>query len=108
MEDKIKKDKEKNQIGIYGNTFAFTGSLSTYTRSEAQTLVQTLNGKYKRSVTNDTDYLVLGHFRSITRLTDGKSHKLIQAESNQKKGYDIKIITEKQFIEMIWISSRSR
>ncbi|WP_136687576.1 NAD-dependent DNA ligase LigA [Halorhabdus amylolytica] len=43
-----------------GLTFVFTGTLSNYTRSEAQDLVEAHGGSATGSVSGNTDYLVVG------------------------------------------------
>jgi len=55
--------QEADTVGgdeLDGLTFVFTGSLETYTRSEAQDLVETRGGNATGSVSGNTDYLVVG------------------------------------------------
>ncbi|TFF94189.1 NAD-dependent DNA ligase LigA [Candidatus Thorarchaeota archaeon] len=45
---------------LSGKTFVFTGSLSTWTRSEASGLVESLGGRTSGAVSSKTDYVVAG------------------------------------------------
>lgn len=45
---------------ISGKSFVFTGTLSLFTRSEAETLVKKLGGKISSSVSKNTNYVVSG------------------------------------------------
>ena len=58
---------------LAGKTFVFTGSLSGYTRSEAQQLVEDHGGNATGSVSGNTDYLVAGSSPGRTKLDDAES-----------------------------------
>jgi len=55
-----KMPSESRRQPLSGKTFVFTGSLSDYTRSEAESLVEDLGGRATSSVSGRTDYVVAG------------------------------------------------
>ncbi len=57
------KYKEKTQIDnneLNGQSFVFTGGLETFTRDEAQEIVESKGGRASSSVTKQTSYVVVG------------------------------------------------
>jgi len=50
----------KGKSALDGKVFVFTGSLEGYTRSEAEELVESFGGRAASSVSDQTDYLVVG------------------------------------------------
>lgn len=70
-----------------GKKFVLTGTLPTYTRSEATKLIENAGGEVASSVSKDTDYVLAG---------DNEGSKL---EKARQKG--IKIISEKEFISLL-------
>ena len=80
-EAKVKKDILK------GKTIVFTGELKSFTRTEAQRLVEELGGKWSSSVSRNTDYLVVGE-------NPGSKY-----EKGKKLG--IKMINEEEFKRLI-------
>ena len=72
---------------LAGKTFIFTGGLDTYTRAEAQHLVETLGGRTGSSVSKKTAYVVAG--------TDPGS----KADKAAKLG--VTILSEKEFTALI-------
>ncbi len=78
---------EKIGKKLEGKTFVLTGSLEAITRSEAEKRIRLLDGHPSGSVSRQTDYLVLGK---------DPSSKLEKA-----KKLGVRIITEKEFLEMI-------
>jgi len=71
-----------------GLTFVFTGSLSGYTRSEAQDLVEAHGGSATGSVSGNTDYLVVGE--------NPGQRKREAAEANE-----VPIVDEDEFEELL-------
>ena len=78
----------KNTDGKLNNkNFVLTGTLDSLSRSEAKAKITSLGGKVKDSVTQDTDYVVVG--------VDPGS-KLDQAQK-----LNIKILNEEEFLKLI-------
>ena len=71
-------------IDIRGKRFAITGTLSIV-RSAAVAKLEGEGGIYKKRVTRDTDYLIIGDLRRI-------SHKLERAQQLQKEGRSLLIL----------------
>ena len=72
---------------LFDKTFVLTGTLSGFTREEAGEKITSLGGKVTSAISNKTDYVVAG---------DKPGSKLEKA-----KTLGIKIINEKEFIEML-------
>jgi DNA ligase (NAD+) len=70
-----------------GKTFVFTGTLESFSRSEAAKMVESLGGKSSSSVTSKTDFVVVGQ--------DAGS-KLAKANK-----IGLKIINEDEFNQML-------
>lgn len=70
-----------------GKTFVLTGTLPTYSRMDASKLIEERGGKVTGSVSKKTDYVLAG---------DDAGSKLEKA-----RALNVKIIDEKQFMEMI-------
>ena len=78
---------EKVSKRLRGLTFVLTGALETISRSEAEAKIRSLGGNPAGSVSDQTDYLVLG------------SEPGSKLEKAKKLG--VKIITEKEFLNLI-------
>ncbi len=76
------KDKRFNE-----QTFVLTGTLENYTREEASNIIESFGGKTSASVSKKTSYVLAG---------EDAGSKLVKAQS-----LGVKIITEKEFEEMI-------
>jgi DNA ligase (NAD+) len=85
----VKLTEEVQQRGdrLLGKTFVLTGTLPTYTRKEAQTLIEQNGGKVTSSVSKKTDYLLAG---------EDAGSKLDKA---QKLG--VAVLSEDEFVRMI-------
>lgn len=70
-----------------GKVFVLTGSLSKYTRKEAEDLIEKFGGKTSSSVSKKTDYVLAG---------EEAGSKLTKAQE-----LNINIITEEQFEQMV-------
>jgi DNA ligase (NAD+) len=83
----LKSAEKKGPKPLAGKTFVFTGGLATMTRPEAEDLVRLLGGHPSSSVSKETDYVVTGE-------DPGSKY-------DKAKKLGIKIISEKEFREMI-------
>jgi DNA polymerase-3 subunit epsilon len=79
---------------LFNKICVFTGTLEKFTRQEAAQAVVDLGGQCKDGLTKQTNFLILGN-------EDKKSNKLKKAEEYKLKGYDIEIISENVFLDMI-------
>lgn len=85
---------------LYGSVCVFTGTLEKMPRRRAMQIVKDLGGECGDSVTQKTNYLILGNNDFKTTIKDGKSTKQKKAEKLQLEGNDIQIISENVFYEM--------
>lgn len=103
----ITTDKTEFDIDnpIYGKTVVFTGALEKMVRKEAMQIVADYGGINGDNVTKNTNYLVLGNNDYHNSLKGDKSSKQKKAENYKLKGYDIEIIPENVFYDMVNIAS---
>lgn len=83
----LKVSPETRDRPLAGKRLVFTGSLKTWTRREAQTLVKNLGGRASGSLSKNTDYLVAG---------EGGGSKLGKARQ-----LGVTVLSEKDFLELI-------
>ncbi len=88
---------------FYGKQIAFTGTLKTFTRRQAFSIVSKFQGTPSESVNQSTSILVTG-WQDITRLAAGESEssKLRKAKKMRDEGHGIEIITDDDFFELIF------
>jgi DNA polymerase-3 subunit epsilon len=87
--------------GNNGPLFVVTGTLQSMTRHEAAQKIADHGGRFKDTVTRETDFLVVGE-QDFKRFRDGeKSNKLLHAESLLVSGSSIEIISEDDFLRMV-------
>lgn len=86
---------------LYGKIFVFTGALERMTRREAMQIVVNRGGINGSSVTKKTNYLVLGNNDYCLSMTCEKTSKQKKAEKLILDGYDVNIIPENVFYDMI-------
>lgn len=86
---------------FYGKVFAFTGALERMTRRDAMQIVVDSGGLCGDGVTQKTNYLVLGNNDYCASIKDGKSSKQKKAEKMKLDGFDIEIISENVFYDMM-------
>ncbi len=99
----IKTDNIEFDIShpLYNQCCVFTGTLEKMSRREAMQYVVDLGGFCSNSITKETNYLILGNNDYNPLVKDGKSNKQKKAELLKLNGYDIEIISENIFYEMI-------
>lgn len=102
LED-LKSDKTEfdETHPLFGKVCAFTGTLEGMTRAEAAQIVVDFGGKCGSGVTQETNLLILGNNDYCKAIKGGKSSKQKKAEAYKLKGYDIDIIPESVFRDMI-------
>ena len=91
---KIKNIEENGMAGkLDGNSFCITGKLETVTRDEAHKLILKAGGDIKKTVVKGLEYLV----------TNSSTDDLEKQTTKMKRALDlgVKIITEKEFLQMI-------
>lgn len=79
----------------------FTGTLDRLSRKDAAQLVVDLGGIADNGITKQTNFLILGNNDYCKSIKDGKSTKQKKAEEYILKGYDIEILSEQVFYEML-------
>lgn len=89
---------------LFGKICVFTGTLDNLTRKDAMQLVVNVGGLCSNSITRKTNYLILGNNDYCSTIRDGKSSKQKKAEELKLAGYDIEIIPESVFYDMLDIN----
>ena len=74
-------------IKLKGKTFVLTGTLQKLTRDESEEKIRALGGSISSSVSSSTDYVVAGE-------NPGSKHE-------KARKLDVKIVSEKEFLNMI-------
>lgn len=87
---------------FYNKVCVFTGALEKMKRKDAMQLVANVGGINSDSVTKQTNYLILGNNDYCSMIKDGKSNKQKKAEKLKSEGYDIEIIPENVFYDLIF------
>ncbi|QQR79723.1 MAG: NAD-dependent DNA ligase LigA [Deltaproteobacteria bacterium] len=90
----VPKHLEESQGKLQGKKIVFTGTLVSMERSKAQKLVEELGAESQDTVTQETDYLVIGD-------GGGAGSKLEKAKKIQAKGGKIQILTETEWEKLI-------
>jgi len=95
-------DEEINHDHVlYGKRVVFTGKLEKYARREAMQLVANHGGINQNSLTKETDFLVLGCNDYCPTIKDGKSSKQKKAEEYVLKGFNISVLDEQTFYDLV-------
>lgn len=85
---------------LFGKVCVITGELSS-TRAEAMQAIADVGGINADSVTQKTNYLIVGGYEYSHYGKDFKSNKRKKAEEYKLNGLDIEIISEDVFISML-------
>ncbi len=94
---------EINEDGFFYNRHVvFTGKLEKMLRKDAMQIVVNLGGILDNGVTKSTNYLILGNNDYNAILRGEKSSKHKKAEQLKKEGYDIEIIDEFTFYDILF------
>ena len=80
------EERKKSDL-LAGKTFVFTGALKSFTREEAQRIVEELGGRAASSVSRKTDYVVVGENPG--------------SKAQRARELGIPMITEEEFKRMI-------
>lgn len=83
----VSQKEEDTDERFAGQTFVLTGTLENYSREEAQEIIEKFGGKTSSSVSKKTTYVLAG---------EAAGSKLTKAQE-----LGVKIITEKEFKEMV-------
>lgn len=86
---------------FYKKVCVFTGALEKMPRKDAMQIVVNVGGICADNVTKSTNYLILGNTDYCAALKGRKSNKHKRAEELKAKGYDITIISENTFYDII-------
>ena len=81
--------------------FVFTGTLTTMTRKQVQSIITGLKGHNQSSITKKIIRPVIGYFSIALVKGYHPSHKILDAEEAIQLGQQIKIMTEKDFVEFL-------
>jgi len=95
------KDQEAVVVDLQGESFLFTGKLSTMTRKEAQQKVSHHGGSNSSAVNGKLNYLVIGDEGSPLYDNGRKGSKQVKAEKLAEGGAELKIISETAFLKRI-------
>lgn len=98
---KIEEDLTKHnpESVFYRRKVAFTGTLSSIVRAEAQQLIANIGSIIANNVIKDTDFLVIGQQDYRVVGEDGMSNKQKNAVQLIKKGSSLDIISEADFLK---------
>ncbi|WP_409500216.1 BRCT domain-containing protein [Mannheimia glucosida] len=90
---------EVETASIKNSKIVFTGKFSICSRGLCETLAKELNAKTTKNPTYKTTFLIVGSLGSENWKTASFGRKIEEAKELQQKGGEIKIITEKQWLE---------
>ncbi|GIW79156.1 MAG: O-linked GlcNAc transferase [Gemmatales bacterium] len=93
---------------LQGKQVAFTGRLATMTRAEAIALIESLGGQFSKSVTRQTQVVVVGQEGWPIRIDGGLTRKLEKAQQLQQAGCDIEIVAEQEWLDRLGFGERSQ
>ena len=86
---------------LSGKRIAITGRLACMRREQAVERIERVGGIFVRRVGADTDHLVVGQEGWPLRRDGRPTRSLRAAEDLRDRGYDIQILSEAQFLELL-------
>lgn len=102
LKKKANAEQQVESIGPFEDrTCVFTGKLQRMDRKAAIQLLEKLGGRHAERVTSKTNYLILGNHDYCSNIESGKSNKQRRAEELCEKGYDIEVISENVYYDLI-------
>lgn len=104
----IKTDKENFDAShpLFGKQVVFTGELTLIDRKSAAQAVKDAGGVLKNGMSRTINYLVVGNQDPKVVGEKGISSKELKATELIEKGFDIKLISETQFTELLQHNSQ--
>lgn len=85
---------------LFGKYCAFTGKITSMSKREAMQLLKNIGGEPQDSVTQQTDYLIIGG-NSFNNKKQKRSKNIEKAEANRSKGINTQTISEGIFFELL-------
>lgn len=86
---------------FYNKKLIFTGTLKSMSRKEAMQAIVNLGGRCTNTISKSIDYLIIG-IQDHSRLKDiAGSSKMKKAYELSSQGYNLKIIEEDDFLELL-------
>ncbi|MCG1009324.1 3'-5' exoribonuclease [Salinicoccus sp. ID82-1] len=99
-EVKVDESKFQPDHELYGKNICFTGTLSQMKRADAAQAVTDIGGVFEKNISRNTDYLVVGG--KGDQQTARKSSKVKQALEMISGGRSIRIMSEAEFISILY------
>ena len=84
---------------FYGKSAAFTGTLSSMVRADAQKKIADIGGNISNSVTRNTDFLIVGQQDYRIVGDEGMSNKQEKAINLIENGSSLEILSEEDFLK---------
>ena len=91
-------------VEIEGKLFCFTGESYRSTRAEIKAEIERLGGRFRTSVSKNTDFLVVGNAGNPCWAYSCYGRKIEEAMALRKEGAKILIINETDFWDAVWNS----
>ncbi len=106
MTTKLPFDEPQPQLTFKDRLYCFTGNLAYGSRKQCASEVTSRGGTVKNSITQETNYLVVGAFGNIEWIHSTHGRKIEKAIDMRKSGYySIAIISEQHWTDSLWTDS---
>lgn len=86
---------------LYNSYCVFTGALQLMRRADAMQCVINIGGFVQDNANKKTNYLIVGNTDYLNNVKSKKTSKMKKVEELQLKGYDICILSENVFYELL-------